>query len=195
MPQGFTNPYPYFESPSSIKGDYWSKVTPDFLKQLKGKFVGLDTTTGKRDVDLAAENLKGAAALTQPGVIPGFMAGQQTPAPATPDYVSPTLDIDQYKQFAKDLAAEQFKSDVKQNLLGLGATGAFGLMALPFTERMREAELNRQLRGDILSPTRQSERNLRLQQQMESSKAGSANLLNALANVRLAAAQSVKFGA
>ncbi len=127
-----------------------------------GKYKGIDFNTGKT-VDLALEELK-----KQYGdaVIP-------VPSTAEAGSLSPTdLDIQQYVKLQKALQPGLFESEAKQNALNLGAATAFGAASLPFTEYMRNQELNRQMaafRTKELSPTAQAQRNLAMQQQLESS--------------------------
>lgn len=163
MPQDFSSFYKpstpnYFGSttfkPSGFNvQDLWSKV---------GKYKGIDFNTGKT-VDLALEELQKQY---------GSGLTQQIPSPPSTSGVgtlSPTdLDIDQYVKLQKALQPGLLETELKQNVLGLGAATAFGAASLPFTEYMRNQELSRQMeafRIKELSPTAQAARNLSMQQQ------------------------------
>ncbi|NBX48391.1 hypothetical protein EBT25_00270 [bacterium] len=137
--------------PSDISlQDLWSKV---------GKYKGIDFNTGKT-VDLALEELQKQYGGTLP----------TTPSVTGAGSLSPTdLDIEQYVKLQKALQPGLLDTEVKQNVLGLGAATAFGAASLPFTEYMRNQELNRQMeafRMKELSPTAQAARNLSMQQQL-----------------------------
>jgi hypothetical protein len=124
-----------------------------------GKYKGIDFNTGKT-VDLALEELQKQYG----GQLPA------TPSTAAAGSLSPTdLDIQQYVKLQQALQPGLFESEAKQNVLNLGAATAFGAASLPFTEYMRNQELNRQMQAfetKELSPTAQAARNLSMQQQL-----------------------------
>ena len=149
---------------------------PDVLKALEGKFVGMDTSTGKRDVDLAT--------------------GQQVPfnpfvpVPSTKEAgtLSPTdLSVDYYKKLQEALAPGVLKSQAQQGLMNLAGAGAFGLMQLPFTEFLKNQEYQRQQEAFKMkeqSPTAQSARNLSAQQQASLASAATADKMRAYGELK-----------
>lgn len=182
MPQDFSSFYKpsapnYFGSTTFKPGglnvqDLWSKV---------GKYKGIDFNTGKT-VDLALEELQKQY---------GNQLTQQLPAPPSTSgagTLSPTdLDIDQYVKLQKALQPGLLETELKQNVLGLGAATAFGAASLPFTEYMRNQELERQMdafRMKELSPTAQAARNMSMQQQLGLAASATAEKQRAYADLK-----------
>jgi hypothetical protein len=187
VPQGFTNPYPYFQNLTASSGlnqeDFFnSPEAREALKKFAGRSVGTDFSTGQRDVDWAADMMgklnptadqlstnpftgtKPVAGSSVTENIFGLVPSTQGAANLTPTQ----LGVDDYVELYKKLEPDMFKSSVKQNLLGLGSAAAFGAASLPFTEYMRNQEFNRQQQAFKMreeSPTAQAARNLSLQQQ------------------------------
>jgi len=159
MPQDFSSFYKpgtsnlfdsVFKSTAFTPSDLFSKV---------GKFKGIDFNTGKT-VDLALEELK-----KQYG-------NNSFPVPSVADAtsLSPTdLGIEQYVKLQKALQPGLLDTELKQNVLGLGAATAFGAASLPFVKYLQDVEFGRQkeaFRMKELSPTAQAARNLSMQQQL-----------------------------
>ena len=156
MPQQSSNAYPYFSGSTTFNvPDLWSN--PNFLSQYQGRWVGTDMRTGQRDQDIIGSLLQPTV-----GQPPSVSTTEQD---LTPNQLSP----EQYRRYVEELEPIAFRSAAKQNLLGLGTATAFGAASLPFTEYMRNQELNRQMeafRMKELSPTAQAARNLSMQQQL-----------------------------
>jgi len=156
--------------------DLYSKV---------GKYKGIYFPTGKT-VDLALQQLQ-----KQYG-------GALPPAPSTTGAgtLSPTdLDIEQYVKLQKALEPGLFESELKQNILGLGAATAFGAASLPFTEYMRNQELNRQMQAFEMkerSPTAQAARNLSGQQQLSLAASAQAEKRRAFADLKRATVEPLR---
>lgn len=159
MPQDFSSFYKpgasnlfdsVFKSTTFTPADLFSKV---------GKYKGIDFNTGKT-VDLALEELKKQYGSAFPPI----------PSPTGAANLAPTdLGIEQYVKLQKALQPGLLDTELKQNVLSLGAATAFGAASLPFTEYMRNQELGRQMeafRMKELSPTAQAARNLSMQQQL-----------------------------
>lgn len=182
MPQYFSSFYQpgapnLFGSTTFKPGDIdlqnlWSKV---------GKYKGIDFNTGKT-VDLALEELQKQYGGSLPPAPPTSGAGTLSPT---------DLDIEQYVKLQKALQPGLFESEAKQNVLNLGAATAFGAASLPFTEYMRNQELNRQMeafRMKELSPTAQAARNLSMQQQLGLAASAQAEKRRAFADLKQATA-------
>ena len=141
----------------------------DKLKSAIGKYKGIDFNTGKT-VDLALEEYKKAVGSVAKPFELFAPASSSVPSVAGAQGLSPTdLNVDAYKELSKELQQGLFESEAKQNLLSLGSATAFGATSLPFTEYIRNQELNRQMeafRMKELSPTAQAARNLSMQQQL-----------------------------
>lgn len=211
MPQGFTNPYPYFQNPAAtttVKNDDFlsSPEAKEALKKWAGRSVGIDFGTGRRNVDWAAdlmEKISPKAGVfsatpftigTEPSVtqdIFGLVPATKDAAQLTPSQ----LGVDEYVELAEKLAPLQLKQTAKENLLGLGAATAFGAASLPFTEYMRNQELGRQMEAFKMkeeSPTAQAARSLSLQQQAQLAAEASAQKLQGRALARRAAIEPLR---
>lgn len=139
-----------------------------------GKYTGVEFKTGKR-VDLALDLLQKQYGnqLTQQLPTPPSTAGAGT--------LSPTdLDIEQYVKLQKALQPGLFESELKQNVLGLGAATAFGAASLPFTEYMRNKELERQSQAFMLKEASPTATQARISQ----AKSDSANKMLAYAQAK-----------
>lgn len=214
MAAGFTNPYAYFQKPTSgfaIKNDDFlsSPEAKEALKKWAGRSVGVDFSTGRRDVDWAGDLMEKIApkadaftknpfaVTTQPSVtqdIFGLVPSTETASQLTPSQ----LGVDAYVDLAKKLAPLQFEQTVKENVLGLGAATAFGAASLPFTEYMRNQELDRQMQAFKMkeeSPTAQAARSLSLQQQAGMAAEASAQKLQGRAAARRAAIEPLRYRA
>lgn len=164
MPQDFSSFYkpgtPNYFGVSTNK-----EIDLEKLKSAIGKYKGIDFNTGKT-VDLALEEYKKAVGTSAKP----FEYFAEPPAVAGAQGLSPTqLNIDDYKELSKTLQQDLLELEAKQNVLSLGAATAFGAASLPFTEYMRNQELNRQMQAfemKELSPTAQAARNLSMQQQL-----------------------------
>jgi hypothetical protein len=208
---GFTNPYAYFQKPTSgfgIKNDDFlsSPEAKEALKKWAGRSVGVDFATGRRNVDWAGDLMEKIApkatvftqnpfaVTTQPSVtqdIFGLVPSTETASQLTPS----ELGVDAYVDLAKKLAPLQFEQTVKENVLGLGAATAFGAASLPFTEYMRNQELGRQMQAFKMkeeSPTAQAARSLSLQQQAGMAAEASAQKLQGRAAARRAAIEPLR---
>ena len=182
MPQDFSSFYkpgtPNYFGVSTNK-----EIDLEKLKAAIGKYKGIDFNTGKT-VDLALEEYKKAANKTnQP-----FEYFAEVPAVEGAQGLSPsTLNVDAYKELSKALQQDLLDSEIKQNVLSLGAATAFGAASLPFTEYMRNQELNRQMeafRMKELSPTAQAARNLSMQQQLGLAASAQAEKRRAYADLK-----------
>lgn len=177
----------YFNQPQAFNPSAaWSS---DFLKSLQGKFVGMDTSTGKRDVDLALQQPKDNT------YIPPFIFKPETPpiyqpvpSPKDAGTLTPTdPSIEYYKKLQEALAPGMLKSQAQQGLINLAGAGAFGLMQLPFTEYMKNKEYQRQLGAFTtkeLSPTAQSARDLSMQQQASLASAATEGKMRAYGEMK-----------
>lgn len=180
------NPYPYFNS--DVRGisptASWNVAAaqPFFNPQ-----YGLDTSTGRRDAERVAEALSANP----------FATGSESVQFGTvPSYeVAGGFDTNPYKQLISDLEKKAFGSEAKQQLLGLGSGLAFSAASLPLVERLRNLDYSLGLQADIESPTRQSERNLRLQQQQQLASSSVSDRLRALAAVRQGASSGFNLSA
>jgi len=175
MPQFPNNYSAIFQQPSTFSpSSNWSESV---LKGLQGKFVGMDTSTGKRDVDLA----------TGQQITP-FIGFTPVPKVSESGELSPTdLSVDYYKKLQEALAPGVLKSQAQQGLVNLAGAGAFGLMSLPFTEYMKNQELARQqeaFRMREQSPTAQSARDLSFQQQASLASQASADKMRAYGELK-----------
>ena len=187
MPQDFSSFYKpstpnYFGSTTFKPGGF----SFEDLASRVGKYGGVDFKTGKR-VDLALDLLQKQY---------GSELAQQIPSPKIPappstsgaGTLSPTdLDIDQYVKLQKALQPGLLETELKQNVLGLGAATAFGAASLPFTEYMRNQELERQMdafRMKELSPTAQAARNMSMQQQLGLAASATAEKQRAYADLK-----------
>lgn len=152
---------------------YWNAET---AKKFQNPQFGLDTSTGKRDTEKVAENL----------VANPFATGTETVQfPSVPGYdIAAPFDLNPYRQFLNEFDKKTMASNAKQQLLGLGSALGFTAASMPFVERLRNLDYKLGLQADIESPTRQSERNLRLQQQQVGALGAEADYLRALAAVR-----------
>jgi len=169
------NPYSYF-TPTS----YWDSGTASVFQNPQ---FGLDTSTGKRDTKKVLNNLA-----KDP-----FGAGtESTQFPGVPGYeVAGGLNADSYKKLITELEKKTFLSDFKQQLLGLGSGAAFSAATLPYVERLRNLDYQLGLNADIQSPTRQVARDVARQGQLATASDAITNRLNALAQLRQAAAAGV----
>lgn len=182
MPQDFSSFYkpgtPNYFGVSPSK-----EIDLEKLKSAIGKYKGIDFNTGKT-VDLALEEYKKAAGTANKP----FEYFAEVPAVAGAGELSPTdLTVDQYAKLSKALQQDLFESEAKQNLLNLGAATAFGAASLPFTEYMRNQELNRQMQAfetKELSPTAQAARNLSMQQQLGLAASAQAEKRRAFADLK-----------
>lgn len=162
----------------------WSS---DFLKSLQGKFVGMDTSTGKRDVDLALQQPKENvfSDIFSPKAPPVF---QTVPSVKDAGKLTPTdPSIEYYKKLQEALAPGVLKSQAQQGLINLAGAGAFGLMQMPFTEYMKNKEYERQLgafKTKELSPTAQSQRDLSTQQQASMASAATSDKMRAYGEMK-----------
>lgn len=182
MPQDFSSFYKpsapnYFGSTTFKPGGF----SFEDLASRVGKYRGVDLKTGER-VDPALYLLQKQY---------GNQLTQQIPAPPPTSgagTLSPTdLDIEQYVKLQKALQPGLFESELKQNVLGLGAATAFGAASLPFTEYMRNQELGRQMdafRMKELSPTAQAARNMSMQQQLGLAASATAEKQRAYADLK-----------
>lgn len=184
MPQDFSS---FFKpgTPNYFGVSTNKEIDLEKLKAAIGKYKGIDFNTGKT-VDLALEEYKKAAGTSAKP----FEYFAEVPAVSGAGELSPTnLTADQYKGLMKDLQQELLESEAKQNVLSLGAATAFGAASLPFTEYMRNQELNRQMeafRMKELSPTAQSARNLSMQQQVGLAASAQAQKRSAFADLKRA---------
>lgn len=211
MPQGFTNPYPYFQnsvSASGLKSDDFlsSPEAKEALKKWAGRSVGIDFGTGRRNVDWAADLMEKItpkadvfaatpfAVSTQPSVTEDIF-GLVPPSQSVEQLTPSQLGVDAYVELAEKLAPLQLKQTAKENLLSLGAATAFGAASLPFTEYMRNQELGRQMEAFKMkeeSPTAQAARSLSLQQQAQLAAEASAQKLQGRALARRAAIEPLR---
>lgn len=175
----------YFNQPQAFNPSAaWSS---DFLKSLQGKFVGMDTSTGKRDVDLALQQPKDNVfyEIFNPKAPPVF---QPVPSVKDAGKLTPTdPSIEYYKKLQEALAPGMLKSQAQQGLINLAGAGAFGLMQLPFTEYMKNKEYQRQLGAFTtkeLSPTAQSARDLSAQQQASLASAAASDKMRAYGEMK-----------
>ena len=153
--------------------NYWD---PETAKKFQNPQFGLDTSTGKRDTQKVLENLAANPFAT------GYESVQFSSVPGYA--VAAPFELDPYRQFLSEFDKKTMASNAKQQLLGLGSALGFTAASMPFVEAMRNAEWERQYKADVMSPTKQSERNLRMQQQQQASIGGEADYLRALAAVR-----------
>jgi len=175
----------YYSKPQSFNpSSAWSS---EFLKSLQGRFVGMDTSTGKRDVDLALQQPKDKVPyeIFDPKTPPIF---QPVPSPGGAGVLTPTdPSIDYYKKLQEALAPGVLKSQAQQGLMNLAGAGLFGLMQMPFTEYMKNKEYERQLgafKTKELSPTAQSARNLGMQQQASLASAATSDRMRAYGELK-----------
>lgn len=210
MAQTFNNPYPYFNLNPDFSGLSASyKFNPDFLKQYQGKFVGMDTGTGQRGVDLALSNLK--ALYSQPTAEKAGLTGSFEPSPqyktleidTTPSTPTPfeppvpeipdtQLTVDQAAQYYRALEGERLRSDLQQNIMNIPFAGIYSKMSLDAARQLRQKDYELGLAADINSPTRQAQRNQILQGQATSAAASYNDSLRALAEVRRAAGEAFR---
>lgn len=164
MPQDFSSFYKP-GTPNYFGVSTGKEIDLEKLKAAIGKYKGIDFNTGKT-IDLALEEYKKAAGTS----VKPFEYFAEVPSVANAQDLSPTgLNVDAYKELSKALQQDLLESEAKQNVLSLGTATAFGAASLPFTEYMRNQELNRQMeafRMKELSPTAQAARNLSMQQQL-----------------------------
>ena len=168
MAQTATNPYSYF-----TPVNYWDS---EAAKKFQNAQFGLDTSTGKRDTEKVLENL---------AANPFAVGDESVQFSAVPGYdVAAPFDFDPYRQFLNEFDKKTMASNAKQQLLGLGSALGFTAASMPFVERLRNLDYKLGLQADIESPTRQSERNLRMQQQQVGALGAESDYLRALAAVR-----------
>lgn len=162
--------------PTFTPTSYWD---PETAKKFQNAQFGLDTSTGKRDTQKVLENLAANP----------FATGYETTQfPSVPGYeIAAPFELDPYRQFLNEFDKKNLAWSAKQQALGLGSALGFTAASMPFVERLRNLDYSLGLKADIESPTRQSERNLRMQQQQQLSIGGEADYLRALAAVRQAA--------
>ena len=185
MPQDFSSYYkpgtPNYFGVSTNK-----EIDLEKLKAAIGKYKGIDFNTGKT-VDLALEEYKKAAG----GSNQPFDYFAQVPPIAGAAELSPTdlTGAEQYANTVKALQENLLKSELKQNVLSLGAATAFGAASLPFTEYMRNQDYNRQLaafQAREQSPTAQAARNLVGQQQLQLAASAQAEKRRAFGDLKRA---------
>jgi len=171
-------------TPNYFGGTTNKEIDLEKLKAAIGKYKGIDFNTGKT-VDLALEEYKKAAnKANQP-----FEYFAEVPSITGAAELSPTdlTGAEQYANTVKALQESLLKSELKQNVLSLGAATAFGAASLPFTEYMRNQELDRQMeafRMKELSPTAQAARNLSMQQQLGLAASAQAEKRRAYADLK-----------
>jgi len=170
------NPYPYF-TPTS----YWnSSNNAAFLNPQ----FGLDTATGKRDTKKVADSLPNN---------PFEVTADNLQFPSTPSYevAGGNLSQEGLKNIINELEKKTFLSNFKDQLLGLGSGVAFSAASLPFVKDLRNLDYQLGLNADIQSPTRQVARDVARQGQLATASDAITNRLNALAQLRQAAAAGV----
>jgi hypothetical protein len=170
-----SNPYSYF-TPTN----YWNSEAG---KMFQNAQFGLDTSSGKRDTKKVIDNLEKN---------PFAMGTESVQFPGLPGYeVAGNINADSYKSLINELEKKTFLSDFKQQLLGLGSGVAFSAATLPYVERLRNLDYQLGLNADIQSPTRQVARDVARQGQLATAADATTNRLNALAQLRQAAASGV----
>jgi len=106
----------------------------------------------------------------------------------TPYYPS----IEYFKDLQKELAPGLLQSEIKSNLLNLAGAGAYGLMATPFQEAVRDKELARQKEAFYAKeygPTQKALRDKLLQDQFSQAADPTVAIMDALSRTRQAAAR------
>jgi len=177
-----SNPYSYFNSSAAgiNPTSFWNApVTTAFANPQ----FGLDTSTGKRDTERIAEAL----------MVSPFATGEESVSygDGLGYEVGKKVNANRYKKLISELEKGLFKSDIKQQLLGLGSGLAFSAASLPFVERLRDVDYLRSLQADIDSPTKKAARDASRQQQITSATNAESDYLRALAAVRQGAASGV----
>lgn len=136
-------PYPYtFENVFS-KG-----VGFDPIKAYTSQ--GIDFSTGKRDVPYSIFNLAEKEKETTPPL--------GTPGEGT--------SVEDYKKFNQQLFGDLTKYELLSNAMNVGAGTLASAAMLPFVKDLRKTDFELGLQADVLSPTKQAQRNLALQQQL-----------------------------
>jgi hypothetical protein len=190
--------YPYATTPSvyfdaagqfpvgSVK-KYWDANTAATFQPIQ---TGLNTATGKRDTELASQNLANSWT--------GLGYNNQEQAGDLSYGVAEDVNADLYDKLINKLEPKVFQSSLKQQALGLGSGLAFTAASYPFVTALRREDLRNSLLADIQSPTRQAERIAKMSEMLGTQKANSlnsqANYLNALANVRQGAVANIGAG-
>jgi len=191
MPQDFNSFY-QSTTPNYFGATASNKIDLDKLKAAFGKYKGIDFNTGKT-IDLALEEYK----KTIGDVAKPFQYFAQPPSVAGAQDLSPTgLNVDAYKELSRALQQDLLESEAKQNDLNLGAATAFGAASLPFTEYMRNQELNRQMQAfetKELSPTAQAARNLSMQQQLGLAASAQAEKRRAFGDLKRATVEPFRY--
>lgn len=186
-----TNPSVFFDAagqfPVGSSKKYWDPKTAVTFQPIQ---IGLDTATGKRDAEIANQNL----ADNWTGL--GYNNQEQT---GDLSYgVAEDVNADLYDKLINKLEPKFFQSSLKQQALGLGSGLAFTAASYPFLTALRQEDLHNSLLADIQSPTRQAERIAKMSEMLSTQKANNlnsqANYLNALANVRQSAGTNAGSG-
>jgi hypothetical protein len=132
---------------------------------------GIDFSTGKRNVPYSIQNL---VEKKEEALPPAF----GTPGEGT--------SVEDYKKFNQQLVGDLTKYELLSNAMNVGAGTLASAAMLPFVKDLRKTDFELGLQADVLSPTKQAQRNLALQQQLGTPV---IDMMNALAQTR----QAVKF--
>lgn len=158
-------PYPY-----SGKDIFSQPVGFNPIKAYLGE--GIDFSTGKRNVPYSIQ------------FFPEKKEEVTSPELGTPGQGTSVQD---YKKFNKELLGDLTKYEVLSNALNVGAGTLASAAMLPFVKDLRKTDFELGLQADILSRTKQAQRNLALQQQVSASTDPFVNIMDAFARTRQAA--------
>lgn len=159
-------------SPYTFENVFSKAVGFDPIKAYTSQ--GIDFSTGKRDVPYSILNL-----------------AEKEKEATTPQLGTPGegTSVEDYKKFNQQLIGDLTKYELLSNAMNVGAGTLASAAMLPFVKDLRKTDFELGLQADVLSPTKQAQRNLALQQQISSSMDPVTKMMDALANTR----QAVKF--
>ena len=169
MPQPF-NSYSFNQTSGFTPLDFYKNAT------------GVNFSTGKRDQN-AFDYFSQMS-----GVKPGDLTGTtpKTELDTVPKLGTPGADIgvEDYKKYTSDLTKDLFKYDTLSKALNIGAGTLASAALMPFVKDLRKTDYELGLMTDILSPTKQAQRNLALQQQISSAADPTVAIMDAMARSR-----------
>ena len=160
MPQPF-NSYTFNQTPGFTPMEFYTNAT------------GINFNTGKRDQNVFDYvNQMSQPTNKDTDIVPEF----GTPGAGT--------GVEDYKKYTSDLTKDLFKYETLSKALNIGAGTLASAALMPFVERLREKDFDLGLKADILSPTKQAQRNLLLQQQIRSAADPTVAIMDAMARSR-----------
>ena len=177
MPQPF-NSYTFNSAPGFTPLDFYKNAT------------GINFNTGERDQN-AFDYVTRMAGVREGDLLPlpYYSGTTQSDLDKVPEFGTPgaSTGVEDYKKYTSDLTKDLFKYDTLSKALNIGAGTLASAALLPFAERLRQKDFELGLKADMLSPTKQAQRNLALQQQFSASTDPTVALMDAFSRTRAAA--------